>query len=275
MKKKDYLFSVVAKSALFLYILFLMMPLVLALLTSVKPTEEFFTNPLGLPSRIALDNFYNAFIQAKVLKYGLNSVIVTVVSIIFVILINVLCSYGIHKIFRRKIGIVVYSIIILGLMVPVVGYVTTILLYRDFRLYDSLLGLIVGTIAGSVPFSTFILVGYLRSIPKELEEAAAIDGCTDLQSLRYIIVPTIKPAITTIAIFYMLNSWNNLFGPLLLIRNENLFTIPIGLLHFKGTNSIDYPLMFAAVIITSLPILFFFLIFQNNFIESLSGSVKG
>jgi len=162
----------------------------------------------------------------------------------------------------------------LGLMVPSVGYVSLILLYRSFHLYNNLLGLIINAIAGSIPFSMFILVGFLRSIPKEFEEAAVIDGCNDLQSLLFVLVPIIKPAVATIAIFNLIASWNNLFTPLLLINKQKLFTIPIGMLAFRGNYSTDYSLMFAGAILVSLPMLIMYFMFQKNFVESLAGGVK-
>lgn len=272
--KKRTLSDLPGKLLVFLYAIFLLSPMYVIIVTALKTPEEVNINPLGLPKRIAFENFYNAIVKGEILKYGWNSLIVTCISVVLIILLNTLCAYGIYKIFNKKLGAFIYSVIILGMMVPTVGYVPIILLYRQVHLYNNLAGLIVAAVAASVPFAIFILVGFLRSVPKELEEAATIDGCTDLQILRYVLVPVIMPALVTIGIFNLITSWNNLFQPLLLIRDKALYTIPIGLLNFRGTHSTEYSLLFAAVFIVSAPILIIYFKFQKKFVESLSGSVK-
>lgn len=273
MEKKT-LFNLPGRLLVYLYAVFLLSPMYVIIVTALKTREEVSTNPLGLPKRIAFENFYHAIVKGEILKYGLNSLIVTCISVLLVILLNTLCAYGVYRIFHKKLGALIYAVIMLGMMVPTVGYVPIILLYRKAHLYNNLSGLIVATVAGSVPFAIFILVGFLRSVPKELEEAATIDGCKDLQILRYVLVPVIMPALVTIAIFNLISSWNNLFQPLLLIRKKELYTIPIGLLNFRGKYSTEYNLLFAAVFIVSAPVLIIYFKFQKNFVESLSGSVK-
>ncbi len=260
---------------LFIYSLFLIFPFYMVLVTSIKPGNEIYVNPTGLPSRIVLENFVEAFKQADIWRLMLNSIFVTATSVIIIIFLNVLCSYGIYKLFNKKIGVFIYAIIMMGLMVPMLGYVSIILLYMKIHLYDNLLAVIIANVAGSVPLSVFLILGFLRTIPRELEEAAYIDGCSDIQSLWYVLVPVIRPVIATVAIFFSLTSWNNLLLPLLLIRNPKLYTIPLGLLIFKGNYQTQYNLLFAAAIVTSIPILILFLAFQDNFVESLSGSIKG
>lgn len=259
----------------YLYALLILGPLYIVLVTAFKSDEDVNVHPLSLPSSLHFGNFSTAFKQGHLLHYGWNSIVVSATTVIAILVINILCSYGLHKMFNKKLGIFIYGFIMLGMMIPGVGYVSTILLYRDLHLYNTLLGLIASNVAGALPFSTFILVGFLRTMPKEIEEAAIIDGCRDIQVLRYVLVPTILPAIVSVAIFFMIGSWNNLFGPLLLIRNEKLFTIPVGLLNFRGEYSTSYNLMFAAVIMVSIPLLAMYFRFQKSFVESLAGSVKG
>jgi raffinose/stachyose/melibiose transport system permease protein len=267
--------SVLGKLLVYMYAIFLIVPMYIIVVTSFKTSGEISVNPLGLPKHLTFSNFTTAFEQARLLKYGLNSVFVTVVSVFFILVVNVICAYGLYRIFNKKLGVMLYSFIMLGMMVPGVGYITTILLYRDLHLYNSLQGLILSNIAGSVPFAIFILTGFLRSVAKELEEAGTIDGCSDFQKLTRIMVPVIIPAIISIGVLNMIFTWNNLFGPLLLIRNKELFTIPVGLLNFKGQYSTDFQLLFASIFIVSTPILLIYFKFQKAIVESLSGSVKG
>lgn len=275
MVKKNYFSFVMGKLLILIYAVFLLVPMYMVVITSLKSKAEFYTNPIGLPQNFQFSNFYEAFVSAKILKYGANSLFVTGVSVFLIVVFNVLCAYGIYKIFNKRIGTIIYGVIMLGLMIPGVGYITTILLYRSFHLYNTLYALIVSAVAGSVPFSMFILVGFLRTLPKELDESAKIDGCNDLQALFYVMVPNIKPAVITIAIFNMLTTWNNLFTPLILITKEKYFTLPLGLLAFRGNYSTQYNLMFAGALIVSIPLLLVYFKFQKYFVDSLSGGVKG
>lgn len=275
MERKNILAKIPGKILVYLYALFLLVPMYFIVITALKSGNEINVNPLGLPSKPLLSNFYEAFIKGNIARSGFNSIVITTFSVIFVLIINASLAYGLYKIYDKKIGAAIYSMIVAGMMVAPVGYVTTILLYRKFHLYNNLAGVIVANIAGSVPFAMFILVGYLRSLPRDLEDAATIDGCSDLQSLIFVIVPVIKPALATIGIINMVSSWNNLLIPLLLLKKEKLYTIPIGLITFKGTYTVDYNLLFAAVFITAIPLLILYLAFQKNFVESLSGSIKG
>ena len=274
MKKENLPYAVFSKSVLYLYSLFLLIPMYFVIITSFKSRQEIVANPLGLPAKLLFGNFKDAFIEANLARCGLNSIVITTLTVALVLLFNTLIAFGIYRTYHKRFGTFFYSVLIAGLMIPSVGYVSTIILYRQLHLYNNLMGLIGSNVAGSIPFSMFILVGFLRSVPRQLEEAATIDGCSDLQCLIHILIPIIRPALATIAIFYMVGSWNNLLGPLLLLKNRDLYTIPVGLLNFRSSNSIDYNYLFAGVLITSLPVLIFYLLCQKNFVKSLAGSVK-
>jgi raffinose/stachyose/melibiose transport system permease protein len=161
------------------------------------------------------------------------------------------------------------------MFIPSVGMVTMISLYQKLHLYNSLIGLILGGSVSGLAFNLFILLGFFRTVPRELEEAAVIDGCNSMQSLFYVLIPVVKPALVTLAIFAFVSNWNSLMGPLLLLRNSELYTIPIGLLSFRGSYSIEYNLMFASILMTSLPLVILYIKFQKYFIEALSGGIKG
>ena len=177
--------------------------------------------------------------------------------------------------FHKKVGTIIYSFIMFGMMVAPVGFVNLIILYQQMNIYNNLVGIIFNLAANSIPFSVFLLVGQFRSIPKDLQDAATIDGCNEMQTLRYIFVPLSKPTITTILILNLVMSWNNLLSPLLLIRSDKIRPITLSLLAFRGNYNIKYNLLFAGVIITAIPLLILFIKFQKNFVESLSGSMKG
>lgn len=275
MKKGNILFEIPGRLMVYIYTIFLLTPMYFIVVTALKSGEEVYTNPLGLPARVMLNNFIEAFVKGNMLRYSINSIIITVSSVVLILLNNIIVSYGIYKLFNKKIGAIIYSFIIGSMMIPGVGLVAYIIMMQKLHLYNNLHGLIISSAAASLPFNVFILLGFLRTIPRDLEDAAIIDGCSDFQSLFYVIIPIVKPAITALGIFAFVGSWNNLMGPLILLKDPNLFTIPIGLTAFRGTYTVQYNLLFAAILIASVPLVILYLKFQDNFVESLSGSIKG
>jgi raffinose/stachyose/melibiose transport system permease protein len=259
----------------YLYALFLIVPMYFIVITALKSNQEVTTNPLGLPSQFMFSNFVDAFVKGNMARYSINSIILTVFTVAGVLLNSTIVTFGIYKLFNRKLGVVIYSAIIATMMIPGCGWVSQIILYRQLHLYNNLHGLIIGSVATGLAFNVFILLGFMRSLPKELEDASRIDGCSDMQHLFYIMVPLIKPALITLGIFTFVGSWNGLFGPLLMLKNKNLFTIPIGLMAFRGTYSVEYNLMFAAVLIAGVPLVLVYLKFQKYFVEALAGGIKG
>jgi len=259
----------------YLYALFLMVPMFFILVTSLKPGEEVYSNPLGLPHVYHFINFPEAFVKGNMGRYGLNSLIVSSCAVALALLVAVIVTFCIYKLFRRKIGQVFYSVIIGSMFVPATGWVTMIVLFQKLHLYNNLLGLILGSAFGGLAFNLFILLGFFRSIPRELEEAAVMDGCRDFQSLFFIIIPVVKSALVALGIFAFVGSWNGLLSPLLLLKNKDLFTIPLGLMTFKGTYTVTYNLMFAAVLMSGVPLVVVYILFQNSFVEALTGSIKG
>lgn len=252
----------------------MLIPLYLLLITAFKSEGEVSVNPIGLPKNLQLRNLYDAIVGADLLRVSLNSIVSTGATLILVVIFNTLVAYGIHKTYNKKLGGFLYSLIVITMAIPSTGLVNMLILYRQFHL-TNMFGLILNQALSSIPFSVFLMVGYMRSIPKDFEEAGLIDGCSDFQSLIYILFPSIKPILATVVILSMVSSWNNLITPLLLLRDKRFYTIPIGIFSFRGTYHINYPLMFSAVILTSIPLLVFFLTQQKKFVEGLAGGIKG
>lgn len=275
MEKASLLSKLSGRFVVYAYAVFLLLPVYFIVITSFKSDGEVSSNPLGLPAKVLFSNFAEAFVKGEMARCGLNSIIITVTAVVLSLLNCTIITYGIFKLFDRKIGVIIYSIIMGSMLIPGVGLVAMIRLYQELHLYNSLLGPILAAAVGSLPFNVFILLGFLRSLPKDLLNAATIDGCTDMQSLIYIIVPVVKPAITTLGIFAFVTTWNSLLTPLVLLRNPELYTIPIGLFAFRGTYTVQYNLLFAAIFIAGAPLVILYLKFQKNFVEALAGSVKG
>ena len=260
---------------LFWIAVFLLIPMIIVVITAMKPPSEFVKNPVGLPSVLYFTNFSDAVTKAKMLEYSKNSLFVLVVSVALIVVADVACAYGLSKTMHKRIGKALYLFIMFGLMLGGANYVTMLLLYRNFGLYNSLWGVIVSTVAGSVPLAVFLLVGFIRALPADIMEAADIDGCSPLRSLVHIVIPLITPAISTIVILNMVTCWNNMLTPLLLLKDKNLYTVPLGLLSLRGTYRTDYTVLFAAMLISAVPLIVSYLALQKKFVESLAGSLKG
>lgn len=263
------------KTLTIIYAFTILIPLYLMITTSLKSTDELYSNSLGLPQILKWENFAIAIKDGNIMTYAFNSMFVTTISVILIVIFQTLCAYGIYRIQDRLIGKIIYTVCIAGMIIPAVGYASIILLYRQMMLYNTLTALIVASLAGSLPFAVLILVGFLKTVPKELIEAAKIDGCSDFGILPKIIVPVITPAITTVGMLNMISVWNAVFMPLLLLSDKDKFTIPLGLLSFKGYYATQYNYMFAGVIMTAIPMLILYFVAQKKFVASLAGSVKG
>ena len=263
------------KASIFIYTLIVIVPIYLLVTTALKTTDELYSNPLGLPADPQWQNFAIAIQDGNIMQYALNSVIVTGVAVVLIIILQTMCAYGIYRLYERPLGKILYTICVGGMMIPAVGYASIILLYRETGLYNSLTGLIISSVAGSLPFAVLTLVGFLKTVPREMTEAARIGGCSDFKILTKVIAPILSPAITTVGMLNLITVWNAVFMPLLLLSDKNNYTIPLGLLNFKGNHATEYNYMFAGVIIVAIPMIIIYFCAQKKFVQSLAGSVKG
>lgn len=260
---------------IYLYALLLTVPFFFVIVTALKTTEERILNPVGMPQNPTLQNFVTAWTDGGLLTAAKNSIIITGGSTILFMLNVILVSYCLNKIRDKKIGVFLYMTFLAALFIPNVGTVTGLVLRRNLGLYNNLFGEIFCSSIG-ITTAVFIVSGFLRTIPKELEEAAMLDGANDRQTCMRVIVPVIKPALVSMGIIHVTGTWNSALGPMLTLRDKELFTIPMALLvNFTSEYSVEYTTMFAGVIMTAIPIVIVYVKFQNAFISAMAGSVKG
>lgn len=250
-------------------------PFYFIVITAFKDGQDLTRNPIGLPIRYHMENFVNVFAGTGVLRSAANSLIVSAGTIGIGLLVYMLSSFGIYSLRKNVLGTIVFSTILFGLMIPSVGYWQVILVYRKFLLYNNHLGVILGLVAGSLPFCTLLVVGHMKAIPVDLMDSAAIDGARDLQLLRHLIVPLSRPVMLTIAVFLLVESWNNLIMPLLLLRDDALLTLPLKLkAAFFREYAPRYELFFAGALVTSLPFVLVYLMLQKYFVYGFGGALK-
>jgi multiple sugar transport system permease protein len=255
--------------------LLFMVPFVQMLLASLSPAKELvrFPRPV-VPSRLTLDGFRELFATTPALHWLLNSVIVSSSAIVAQCILCSLAGYGFARL-KFKGSTVSFFFIIATIMIPTqVLMIPTYIVFARLGLLDALGAAIVPWLAGA--FGIFLMRQFFLSIPKEMEEAAALDGCGRMQIFFRVVLPLAKPALATLAIFTLLGSWNDLVWPLIAINNEANFTIQLGIANFQGTRRTQWGLLMAANVVATAPLIIFFLAAQRQFIATMTFSgVKG
>lgn len=250
-------------------------PIFLMFMSSFKSSMEIFKNPLSFPESFSLKTYENLLERVPFTDYFLNSVIVSIAS---VLIITVTCSLAAYYIARFKFrwNNLLFLLFLMGMMIPIkLGIVPLFILMNDLGMLNSLWSLIFMYTATGIPLSILILTGFFKTLPVELEEAARIDGATDLRILWNIVLPLMRPALGTVVIINFIQSWNDFFFPLIFITDETKKTIPAGMLSLFGEHSADWGALFAGLTLSSLPMLVLFFIASKQFMDGLTaGAVK-
>lgn len=246
------------------------------IITSFKSTREIFFDPFGLPKMWSLDTFTQVWQKAHFNTYFVNSIVVTLASTALVLICSSLAAYGLSR-YRFKLNGFFYIYFLAGIMIPIrLGILPLFLLMRNLRLLNTHWSLILTYAASGMPMSVFLLTGFFKTIPKDLEYSARIDGCSDIQIFYKIMLPLIRPGLATVTIVNFVPWWNDFFFPLLFIQSDKLKTIPLGMTIFFGQYMTDWGLLFAGMVIASIPLLALYLAMSRQFISGLTaGALKG
>lgn len=261
---------------LLIFSLSTLVPFFWIFITSVKTTKDMITRgPLAMPTVWHWENYVKAWISGHFAIYYRNSIIVAFATVLGVLAFSLLGAYA-FAYMRFKGKNECFTLIILGLLIP--GELIIIPLFHNLKslgLLNTYWALILPQIATGIPFSIFLLRGFMKDIPYSLLESAHMDGSTELQNLIYIVIPLVKPAIISLLIFTVMGSWNNFFLPTIMIQNDNLRTVPIGLNYFRTKFTVDFALTSAAANIVALPVIVVYLVFQRNMISGMMvGALK-
>lgn len=248
--------------------------------SSFKTNQELFSIKTiwSLPAKLNWINYVNAWTRSKMGNFFLNSIVVSVAS---VMLINVLAAMGAYILGRFKfLGVRAILVgFIIGEAIPIqMILVPLYLMYLQLKLVDSLVGLILAYTAVSLPFSIFVLTGFFRSLPKELEEAAVLDGASELNVFLRVMLPLAMPGIITVTIFNFLGVWNEYLMALMLLSTDTKYTIPLGLYNLKVTEtySADWVGLFAGFVIVMIPTILIYLLLQDRITRGMTvGALKG
>lgn len=250
-------------------------PIFLMIISSFKTTREIFRDPFALPESWSFANYVEAWGAGNFSSYFFNSVFVTSVALVIVLVLGSLAAYPLGRYaFRGRSWLMLYFLA--GLMLPVrLGILPLFFLMRTLGLLDTPWSLILIYSASGLPFTIFVLANFFETIPKELEEAARLDGASEFRIYAQVMMPLVRPALATVAIFNFIPWWNDFFFPLIFIRSEEYKTLPLGLFSFFGEHQNDWALLFAGLTITALPLLVLYLIASNQIIKGLtSGALR-
>ncbi|MBU4293091.1 MAG: carbohydrate ABC transporter permease [Actinobacteria bacterium] len=255
-------------------ILFLI-PVIWVFSLSLRSKNDVFS-AVFFTKEIHFENYVIAWETFNFGKLFLNSIIVTFASVFVTLVISSLAAYAFARI-KYKTSDIVFYIILLGIMIPPAAIIIPIfVIMKNLGLYNTHFSLILSYIAFGLPIAVLILRGFFLSIPKELIEAARIDGSNEVGTFFRIIIPLSRPALATVTIFLFMQNWNEFILALILLKDKILYTLPVGLANFVGQWDSPWQLVAAGVIVTSIPVFIIYLLIQDQFVKGLTaGAVKG
>jgi multiple sugar transport system permease protein len=269
--------SVLSYVALAIASVVVLFPVFWMLTTALRPASEVFNSPPNwFPTRIDFSGFVTAWSGTDLPQYLTNSLIVVSASTLIAVAFSAFAAYGLSRFeFRGKATFATFLLVTqmfpaVMLLVPYFQIISSVGLYNTYG------ALIITYVAFSIPFSTWMMWGYLGSIPKELDESAAIDGCTPFTAFIRIVLPLCRPGIIATAIYSFITGWNEYIYALAMIQSDNMKTLPIGITALASNDRLDYNALMATSIIAVIPMLIIFIFFQRHLVSGLSaGAVKG
>jgi raffinose/stachyose/melibiose transport system permease protein len=249
-------------------------PLLLIILNSVKSEAQSSVIDLSFPSPLLLNNFLIVLKQSNVLRSFLNGIFIsTTVTLLSVIL----CSSAAFVIQRRQSALtkVAYKYLLAGMIAPF-SFIPAIKLLQVLHMYSNYSGLIMVDLAGQIPFTVLLYVGFIKGVPREMDEAAVIDGCKPLRLFSQVVFPMLKPVVSTNVVLTFTAIWNDFSNVLFLVPKSSMWTMPMSVYSFQGFHTFNYGLVCADILIAILPVFFIYLAAQKYIISGMSaGAVKG
>ena len=257
------------------YVILIAYPLFNMVMSSLKPTREILQNPFALPANPDFSSYKRVWIDMGFSTFFINSIIVTVSSMALVLLFGSMASYAISR-YVFKGNTLLYMIFLSGIMLPLkAAIIPLFMIIRKLGLMDNFLSVIFIFTAMGIPSTIFILSGFFKAIPVDLEYAARIDGCNDFTIYSKIMMPVIAPGIALVTIYNAVPIWNDFFFPLVFLHNRSLKTLPVGLSTFFGQHSTNWTLLFTGLTVVILPMMILYLFMSKYFIKGMTaGAIK-
>jgi raffinose/stachyose/melibiose transport system permease protein len=246
------------------------------IINSFKDRLSIYSNPFGLPSKWNISNYGAVIRDGDFLIYFRNSIFVVVLSLVILLIVGTLASYALAS-WRTKLSRAIYFFCIAGMMLPIkIASIRLLELVRTLGLLNTVWSLIPIYVAMGVPVAIFILTQFIREIPFELTEAGIIDGATRMGILTRILIPMLRPAMATVAIYNLVPYWNDLWFPLIFINDDRAKTVLLGVTRLFGQYQTDWSKVLAVLTLSAIPVIALYLMMSKQFIKGLTaGAVKG
>lgn len=265
---------IILQAALFLISLLVLIPLYMIVINSFKGYAEAAKLSLNFPKVWNFENYKTVFVEGNIVRGYLNSILIGSMTILVIVVCASLASFTLQR-RNDKFTNAVYYIFITGLVIPV-ALVPTIKTMVSVGLHNTYIGMILYYSAVLLPFTVFLITGYLKTVPKELDESAIIDGCSFLMLFFKIIFPIIRPVIVTASLIIIINIWNDFMGPFYLLSDSDKWTVTVSVYNYVGKYGTKWSLVFAdvAAVITPILVVYFFL--QRYIVDGMTaGAIKG
>jgi raffinose/stachyose/melibiose transport system permease protein len=247
-------------------------PLLMLVSTSLKTMPDFMKNATSLPTSLNFSNFVEAWTKANFPRYLTNTVLYTVSATVIYLATAVFVAFPISRGYVKG-AKVLLTLFVIALFLPV-ALIPQFQLMLTLGLYNNPFGYVLLFLVN--PIGIIILVNYIKTLPKEMDEAAAIDGCGYFRFVITVVFPLIQPAIATVAVLHAIGIWNELILPTIYLTNQNYYPITRGMIVFQGVYGSNWPTLAAAVLIMTLPMVIIFLVLQRYIVSGLTqGAVKG
>lgn len=269
--------KVVVYAVLVILALVWIIPIFTLVATAIKSQQDFYSGIglFALPQSIAWSNFTGAITKGRLFLYMKNDLIVSCLKVPIGIFVEALAAFALTRLnIRHRTGIFIFFLI--GMMLPMQTALVPInVIFSKLNLLNTYLGLFYVYVGFGISFGILVLRGFFLAVPKDIDEAAYIDGCSKWRLFWNIILPIAKPAVATLVITDFLSTWNEYLLASVIINDNAKKTVPVGIMTFVGEHGTDYGYLCAGVLIAVIPVLIIYLFFQRHFVEGLAGAVKG
>ncbi|WP_229263985.1 carbohydrate ABC transporter permease [Cohnella cholangitidis] len=262
------------EALLFVMALVVIIPFFMILVNSFKDVTEAARFKLTLPASLNFDNFAAVFADGKIWRGYMNSALISVGALIVTNLFASLASFSIQR-NGTRLTTFLYYFFIVGLVMPV-SLIPTIKLMMGLGIHNTYQGMIVYYASVLLPFTIFLMTGYLKTIPRELDESGIIDGCGPLRLFFKIMLPLMQPVMVTASLLTIISVWNDFMGPFYLLTDGSKWTVTVSVYNYVGKYSSDWNLIFADILVVILPILILYFLLQEYIVEGMTaGAIKG
>lgn len=274
--------KLIVKKTIFYFVLVVLaivwvIPIFTLIATALKSKKDFMSGMslFALPPQIAWSNFSNSITQGRLLTYMKNDLIVSFLKVPLGIFVGSLAAFALTRLnVKHRVGWFIFFLI--GMMLPMQTALVPInYIFSKLNLLNTYFGLFYVYVGFGLSYCILIMRGFMLSIPRDLDEAAYIDGCNKWQLFIHVIFPVSKPAIATLFITDFLATWNEYLLASVIINDNKMKTVPVGIMTFVGEHGTDYGYLCAGVLLAVVPVMIVYLVFQRYFVEGLAGAVKG